>query len=70
MRSTSPGLRRVEFRPEPTNPVDPQAVAVWMRGTRIGYAPRKLAPGLRKILSRVRSAELVDADEIEISLND
>lgn len=30
----------LELRPEPTNPFDPCAIAVWFNETKIGYVPR------------------------------
>ena len=36
--------RPLELRPEPENPHDPNAVAVWAEGVKLGYVPRQLAP--------------------------
>jgi hypothetical protein len=36
--------RALELRPEPENPHDPHAVAVWAEGVKLGYVPRQLAP--------------------------
>ena len=33
----------VELRPEPTNPVDPHAIAVYVKGKQIGYVSAELA---------------------------
>ena len=43
----------VELRPEPTNPADPQAVAIYERGgIQLGYVPAERAQWFRSMMSR------------------
>jgi hypothetical protein len=40
---------RLELRPDPENPADPEALAVFARGTHIGFAPRYLRGDLNTL---------------------
>lgn len=52
VRLCTPG-EPVELRPEPKNPADPHAVAVYScRGVQIGYVPADRAPRLAALLAR------------------
>lgn len=52
VRLCAPG-EPVALRPEPTNPADPRAVAVYsVRGVQIGYVPAERAPRLAALLQR------------------
>lgn len=41
-----------ELRPEPDNAFDPNAIAIYVEGDRIGYVPRQQAPALLDLLRR------------------
>ena len=41
----------VELRPEPRNPHDPRAIAVFARGQQLGYLPAERAPQIFKLLA-------------------
>lgn len=59
----SPG-EAVELRPEPSNPVDPQAVAVFSRnGVQIGYLTAERAPWVGGMLASGRDIIAVFQEE-------
>ena len=41
--------------PQPANPHDPNAIAIWTRGGHVGYIPRVAAPGLRPVLAKLEA---------------
>lgn len=50
----------IELRPEPTNPADPQAVAVYsIRGVQLGYLQAERAPWLGSMVRAGREIEAV-----------
>ena len=42
--------------PQPANPHDPNAIAIWTRGGHVGYIPRLEAPALRPALAKLEGA--------------
>jgi len=42
----------LELSPEPSNPYDPNAVAILFEGKKIGYVPRKYASYISKLLQQ------------------
>ena len=47
----------VALIPEPNNPHDPNAVAVYVNGIQVGHVPAELAPDMRSVLNAGYSAE-------------
>ena len=41
--------------PQPANPHDPNAIAIWTRGGHVGYIPRLEAPALRPTLAKLEA---------------
>ena len=41
--------------PQPANPHDPNAIAIWTRGGHVGYVPRLEAPALRPALAKAEA---------------
>jgi len=46
-----PGVR-VDLVKEPSNKVDPNAIAIWFKGFKLGFIPRDLAPKVGEMLER------------------
>ncbi len=51
----APGTPALLVR-EPTNQYDPNAVAVWVEGKRIGYIPKKQNAGIAKRIDEIGSS--------------
>lgn len=52
VKALVPGVDAVLAR-EPTNPVDPNAVAVWIDGRKVGYVPRKTNVALSQFIDQM-----------------
>jgi hypothetical protein len=50
---------QAELHPEPFNPYDQNAVAVYIRGTKVGYFSRQDAPIFKAFLQKVRADSAV-----------